>query len=162
MDVVRLYYRPLEEDIRGDTSGTLKRMLVSLCTANRDESMTTNPHEAQADAQALLTAGELRLGNDIEDAIKREFSGNSESGFLAIIRAIKNQPAYFAKQIHNSISGMGTEDKNLIRLIVTRSEIDMGDIKRAYESKYGETLREALRGDASGDYKKCLLGLIGE
>ncbi|XP_074031468.1 annexin B9-like isoform X2 [Leptinotarsa decemlineata] len=187
-----MYYRPLEEDIRGDTSGTLKRMLVSLCTANRDESMMTNPHEAQADAQALLTAGELRLGtdesafnailcqrnhaqlqlifheyqqisgNDIEDAIKREFSGNSESGFLAIIRAIKNQPAYFAKQIHNSISGMGTEDKNLIRLIVTRSEIDMGDIKRAYESKYGETLREALRGDASGDYKKCLLGLIGE
>lgn len=43
------------------------------------------------------------------------------------------------------MSGMGTEDTKLIRLVVTRCEIDMEDIKRAYQSKYGESLKEAIR-----------------
>ncbi|XP_018561965.1 annexin B9 isoform X2 [Anoplophora glabripennis] len=187
-----IYYRPLEEDLKGDTSGTFKRLMVSLCNANRDESMMTDIHQAQADAQSLLTAGELRLGtdestfnmilcqrnyaqlqlifqqyaqicgHDIEEAIKSEFSGNSEDGFLGIVRSIRDRPGFFAKQLHNSISGMGTNDQQLIRLMVTRCEIDMADIKRAYESKYGESLKEAIKDDCSGDYEKCLLALIGE
>lgn len=59
-----VYFRPLEEDLRSDTSGTFKRMMTSLCTANRDESMATNIQWAQTDAQALLTAGDLQLGTD--------------------------------------------------------------------------------------------------
>lgn len=40
---------------------------------------------------------------------------------------------------------MGTDDKKLIRLVVTRCEVDMEDIKRAYQSKYGESLKEAIK-----------------
>lgn len=47
--------------------------------------------------------------------------------------------------IHHAVSGAGTDDKSLIRLIVTRCEIDMDTIKRAYESKYGESLGEAIK-----------------
>ncbi|CAG9830826.1 unnamed protein product [Diabrotica balteata] len=188
----KLYYRPLEEDLLGDTSGTFRRMMVSLCTANRDESMMVDHNSAAADAQALLTAGELRLGtdesafnailcqrnyaqlglifheyeklsgHDIEEAIKGEFSGDSEEGFLAIVRAVKHQPTFFARQIHHAVKGAGTDDQKLIRTVVTRSEVDMEDIKSAYQAKYGESLAEAIQGEASGDYKKCLLALIGE
>ena len=33
-----MFERDLEEDIRGETSGTLERFLVSMCNAGRDDS----------------------------------------------------------------------------------------------------------------------------
>ncbi|CAG9865151.1 unnamed protein product [Phyllotreta striolata] len=188
----KLYYRPLESDLKGDTSGTFKRLMVSLCNACRDESTTVDQQRAMHDAQELLRAGELRLGtdestfnmvlcqrsiahlqlvfqeyqritgHDIEKAIKNEFSGDSEDALLAIVRSIKNQAAFFAKMLNKSMKGLGTNDKQLIRLVVTRCEIDMQEIKREYQAKYGESLADAIKGDCSGDYKKCLLALIGE
>ncbi|KAK9889676.1 hypothetical protein WA026_007055 [Henosepilachna vigintioctopunctata] len=186
------YHTSLENDLMSDSSGTFKRLMVSLCNAARDESMMTDPEQAYHDAQQLLRAGELRLGtdestfnmilcqrnfaqlriifdkyqqltgHDIEKAIKNEFSGNSEDSLLAIVRAVRNKPAFFAKCLHKYMKGAGTEDDNLIRVIVTRSEIDMVEIKREFQSMYGTSLKDKIRDECSGDYKKCLYGLIGE
>lgn len=170
-----MYYRNLESDLKGDTGGTFKRLMVSLCNACRDESMVTNPQQAAADAQALLRAGELRLGtdestfnmvlcqrnyaqlhlvfqeyqritgHDIEQAIKNEFSGDCEDGFLAVIRSIKSQPAFFAKRLNKSMKGLGTNDRQLIRLVVARCEVDMVEVKREYQSMFGESLAAAIK-----------------
>ncbi|XP_025837352.1 annexin B11-like isoform X2 [Agrilus planipennis] len=187
-----MYGRSLEEDLKGDTGGNFKRLMVSLCNASRDESGVVNQATAANDARELLQAGELRFGtdestfnmvlcqrnynqlratfneyhnitgHDIEEAIKNEFSGDIKQGLLAIIRAVRNLPGFFAKRLHASMAGMGTNDRQLIRIVVTRSEIDMGDIKQQYIAQYGKTLADAIKGDCSGDYKKCLLALIGD
>jgi len=188
----QLYSNTLEDDLISETAGTFKRMLVSLCTAARDESMVTDPEAAAEDARSLLQAGELQMGTDestfnkilcqrnyaqlalifdeyenitghsLEDAVKNEFSGDCEDGFLAIIRSVRDCPKYYAKRLHEAMKGMGTNDKQLIRIIATRCEVDMGDIKNAYEEKYGKPLADAIKDDCSGDYKKCLLALIGD
>jgi annexin A7/11 len=188
----KTYHRNLESDLKGDTSGHFKRLMVALCSAGRDESMVTDQQKAAADAQALYNAGEkiwgtdesvfnmvlcqrnyaqLGLvfqeyqrisGHDLEKAIKSEFSGDIQEGLLSVVRAIKNKQAFFAKRLYKSMKGLGTNDRDLIRLVVTRCEIDMGEIKKEYKANHKESLADAIKGDCSGDYKKCLLALIGE
>ena len=46
--------------------------------------------------------------------------------------------------------------------IVSRSEIDLANIKDAYFSKYQRTLLAAVRSETSSDYKRLLSALIGE
>ncbi|CAH1119111.1 unnamed protein product [Phaedon cochleariae] len=185
-----LYHSNLERDIKDDTSGIFKRLMVSLCRACRDENTPANQEQAEEDAQTLYDAGEGRIGTDestfirifshrsfaqlqlifkeyerisghgIEQAIKNEYSGDSEQGFLALVQSIKNQPLFFAKMLNKSMKGLGTNDRQLIRLMTSRCEIDMEDIAREYQAKYGEPLLDAIAGDCSGDYRRCLEALI--
>lgn len=134
---MRLYGQDLESAIMGETSGNFKRLLVSLCTANRDESGATDLDQAKADATALLRAGELMFGTDesvfnailcqknyeqlklifreyqtmtghsFEQAIKNEFSGDIKDGFVAIFRCVNNKAEFFAHQLMKSMKGIG-------------------------------------------------------
>lgn len=151
-----------------------------------------NLAQAREDAQRLYQAGENRIGTDestilsilalrnyyqmkatfdeyakisgkdIIDSIKSETSGDLESGFKALITCSRNRPEFFAKCLNKALSGMGTKDHTLIRVIVSRCEIDLQSIKIAYQNKYGKSLLHAVSSDTSGDYKKLLLALVGE
>ncbi|XP_016342400.1 annexin A4-like [Sinocyclocheilus anshuiensis] len=183
--------KSLEDDVCGDTSGMFQRVLVSLLTAGRDESTKVDEAQAVQDAKDIYEAGEahwgtdevkfltvlcvrnrnhlLRVfqeyqkisGRDIEDSIKREMSGCLEDAFLAIVKCMKNKPAFFAERLYKSMKGLGTTDSVLIRIMVARAEIDMLDIKAEFLKMYGKTLHSFIKGDASGDYRKILLELCG-
>lgn len=101
-----------------------------------------------------------RHGKDIISVIKSEMSGDTESGYKAIAESVINRPAYFAKQLHKSMAGLGTNDSQLIRLVVTRSEIDMANIKEEFYRNYNKTLESFIKGDTSGDYKHLLLNIV--
>lgn len=184
------YRKKLEDDLRGDTSGDFRRLLISMCACSRDET-SCDPALANGLAQQLYKAGVGKVGTDegefnrilscysypllrivfeeykkikgksFGDALNSELSGDLKIGMMAVYDSILNRAAYFAKELHNSMSGMGTNDRALIRLVVSRAEIDMGNIKSEYQKIYGKPLEKAIKGDTSGDYKKLLLALIG-
>jgi len=59
------------------------------------------------------------------------------------------------------LAGMGTKDQDLIFIMVSRADIDLGTISTEYQNMYGKSLANDISGDTSGDYKKVLLGLLG-
>ncbi|CAN9499746.1 unnamed protein product [Ophioblennius macclurei] len=185
------YKKSLEDHISGDTSGHFRRLLISLAQGNRDERENVDISLAKQDAQALYAAGENKLGTDeskfnailcarskphlravfleyqkmcgrdIEKSIVREMSGDLESGMVAVVKCIKNTPGYFAERLYKAMKGAGTKDRTLIRIMVSRSEVDMLDIRQEYVKNYGKSLYTDISGDTSGDYKKLLLKLCG-
>ncbi|KAL3318734.1 hypothetical protein Ciccas_002613 [Cichlidogyrus casuarinus] len=100
-------------------------------------------------------------GKNIIDVIDSETSGDFCRGIKWIAQYTLDRPKYFAKLLHDTMAGPGTKDHQLMRLVILRSEIDMDDIKVAYETEFGETLEKAIKSDTSGDYKHLLLALCG-
>lgn len=185
------YGKSLEDDICSDTSGMFERVLVSLSAAGRDTSSNVDDSQAKKDAQDLYEAGEKKWGTDevkflsilctrnrkhllkvfeeykkiskkdIEASIKSEMSGNLEDALLAVVQCVKSRPAYFAERLYKSMKGLGTDDDTLIRVMVSRCEIDMLEIRSEFKKKYGKSLHSFIKGDTSGDYRKALLKLCG-
>uniref|UniRef100_A0A665X963 Annexin n=1 Tax=Echeneis naucrates TaxID=173247 RepID=A0A665X963_ECHNA len=178
-------------EILSSRSNAEIREIAAIYKGNRDERETVDIALAKQDAQKLYAAGENKVGTDesqfnailcarskphlravfqeyqqmcgrdIEKSICREMSGNVEDGMVAVVRCIKNTPVYFAKRLHKAMEGAGTKDRTLIRIMVSRSEIDMLDIRQEYLKAYGKSLYTHISGDTSGDYKKLLLKLCG-
>ena len=55
--MILVYGKTLESDLKGDTSGHFKRLVVSLTQANRDENQGIDHQQAAQDAEALYEAG---------------------------------------------------------------------------------------------------------
>ncbi|XP_046844956.1 annexin A4-like isoform X2 [Xenia sp. Carnegie-2017] len=185
------YKRDLEKDCVSETSGHFKRLLVSMCQANRDESGTVDMAKATKEANDLYQAGEKKWGTDesrfnvvlasrnfkqlnatfneyvkiaqrdIMNSIDREMSGDLKEGFKCIVQCARNPAVYFAERLWKSMKGVGTNDSLLIRIIVSRSEVDLVEIKQEFLNRYHKTVYKMIEGDASGDYKKLLLALVG-
>ncbi|MBA0800919.1 hypothetical protein Gohar_011324 [Gossypium harknessii] len=181
----------LEQDIERHTSGDHKKLLLAYVSTSRYEGLEVDREMAMKDAKALYKAGEKRLGTDektfirifsersraqlaaisaayhdmyggsLKKAVKSETSGKFERGLLTILQCSENPAKYFAKALHKAMKGLGTDDTTLIRIIVTRTEIDMQYIKAEYLRKYKKTLNDAVHSDTSGHYRTFLLSLLG-
>ncbi|XP_053317393.1 annexin A5 [Spea bombifrons] len=177
----------LEDSITGDTSGFFQRMLVVLVQANRDPDSKVNDSLVEQDAQDLFKAGELKWGTDeekfitilgtrsiahlrkvfdrymtisgyqIEESIDRETSGHLEKLLLAIVKCVRSVPGYFAETLYNAVKGAGTDDCTLVRVMVSRSEVDLLDVRQEFRKNFGKSLHQAIKGDTSGDYRNTLL-----
>ncbi|XP_068094095.1 annexin A13 isoform X1 [Hyperolius riggenbachi] len=186
----KIFDRDLEDDVKSDTSGYFKKILISLLQANRDEGLDINEQVAGEDAKRLYEAGQARWGTDesefnvilatrnymqlratfkayeilhgknIEDVIKSETSGNLQKAYMTIVQCTKDCQGYFAKKLYKAMKGAGTDEATLIRILVTRSEIDLETIKQKYQEMYKKSLADAIKSDTSGDFCRLLIALL--
>jgi annexin A7/11 len=185
------YKRDLEADVKSETSGTLRKLLIALLQCSRSTNTMPNPAQSAAIAEEIHKAGEAKLGTDesvfnkyfcslsphelaavsreyhkltghtILQAIDKEFSGDSKKTLRTIVYATLSPSEYFATRVHDAVKGLGTKDHLLIRVIVSRSEIDMPQIKQYYKQLFGKDMYEDVKNDISGEYRELLLGIIG-
>lgn len=65
------------------------------------------------------------------------------------VRVIRNKPGYFAQKMQKAMKGLGTDDSALVRVIVTRCECDMVQIKDAFNVQAKGTLADWIKVSAS-------------
>ena len=184
-----MYGKSLEQDLSSDLSGDLKKVMLTLASAFRSENQNPNQADCHDKAEQLYKAGEKRLGTNekvfydiltkaspqeltlinkiyeqnykhgLLKAIDNEFSGNMKKLLKTIVYVSLNPSEYFATRVQYAVKGLGTKDKLLIRILVTRDEIDMPQIKEAYKRLYNKDMVKDIESDTSGDYKRLLVEL---
>lgn len=60
------------------------------------------------------------------------------------MRCVKNRFQHFARQLQKTVSGLGTDDSSLIRIIISRCEIDLVQIKDEFKKLTGKTLEQFI------------------
>ena len=183
------YKRDLEADIKSEVHGTLEHLLVSLLQGKRSFNPHPDQGRCAAIAKEIFDAGEGKLGTDestfnkyfvslspmelacvaqhyhkitghtILQAIDKEFHGDSKKALRTIVYATLSPSEYFATRVKDAIKGFGTNDTLLIRILVSRDEIDMPQIKQYYKQLYGKDMIEDIKSDIHGDYEKLLVEL---
>jgi hypothetical protein len=184
------YGETLENAVAGDTSGDYQKLLLALLQCQRSQSPQANPNFCATDAAALYQAGEGKWGTDeatftrifatrspaelalinqyykqhagkgLLGAINSEFSGDTKELLDTIVRSNVDPYGYYAGRIHDSVSGLGTNDSRLIRNICARHAVDLPYIKQAYIRDYGKDMLQDIQGDTSGHYRQVLTSLV--
>uniref|UniRef100_A0AAQ5ZDY6 Annexin n=1 Tax=Amphiprion ocellaris TaxID=80972 RepID=A0AAQ5ZDY6_AMPOC len=170
----QVHERDLEADIEGDTSGDVRNLLTALLQGTRDESYEVDEELAEQDATSLFEAGEGCFGTD-ESTFSYILASRNYLQLQATFKiyeqtiwniftfidgiVAKNPQLYFARRLNDAMKGAGTDEDTLIRIIVCRSEFDLETIKDMYLEKYDVSLKDALRDECSGDFKRLLLAI---
>lgn len=183
--------KKLTLDLKKDVSGDYCTALLLLAEGKRDEGTSVDPEKAKEDAKTLYDAGEKKWGTDeskfidilcqrsipqlrqtliefknlsgktLQQSIEGEMSGELEELLVAIVKCVKSVPAYFAERLHASMKGAGTDECTLNRIMVSRSEIDLLDIRAKFKKLYEYSLHSAIESDLSGDHGECVKAICG-
>ena len=184
------YGKSLETWVKGDTSGTFRKLLIALIQANRNMNTVPDPQVCESDAQALYKAAEGRWGKDkstfiriftqrsaaemnlindcyqklrgktLYQVIDKEFHGNTKKLLTTIFEGLQNISTYYAWALRESVEGLGTNDSRLVRVVVSRCDVDIPKIKKEYQRIFNRDLVKDVRSDTSGNYRKILTNLL--
>ena len=181
-----LYKDDLEKWIEKETSGDLKKILISLLQCNRSENPRQNEEECKKIAEDLYKGGEGKLGTDetlfrkvfaisspaelysinnhylnltsksLKTAVEKEFSGDFKKALQTILDGIICPSEYFASRVNKAVKGLGTNDKMLVRILVSREELDIPQMRIQYKALVGKEMVDDVVDDTSGMYQKIL------
>ena len=93
------------------------------------------------------------------DEIENETTGNIKILLKEILYNNMMPYELFAEKLYLSMKGAGTDEDTLSRILVSRCELDMSDIRDIYQNKYNANLKDDIIDDTSGKYQKLCVYL---
>ncbi|KAA3481306.1 annexin-like protein RJ4 [Gossypium australe] len=111
--------------------------------------------------QATFNCYREEEGTSISKNLPKDLSEEYIATLRMAVRCLKDPKKYFEKVLRRSIEGIGTDEDALTRVIVTRAEKDLKEIKELYHKRNNVPLDIAVDKETSGDYKDMLLTLLG-
>ncbi|KAK7329631.1 hypothetical protein VNO77_23802 [Canavalia gladiata] len=185
-----LFKHCLEEDVASKTIGDIRRLLVAVISTYRYDGDDIDESMAHLEANILHQVIENMAFNDDEiirilstrskkqlcatfSTFRNIYGTTITKGLLAspndeymtvlcsAIRCIKNPQRYLAKVISHSLDEVVAEEHALSRVIITRAEKDLNEIKDLYFKRNSVTLDNSLAKKTSGNYMTFLLTLLG-
>ena len=186
------YGKDLVAEIKSETSGDYQKIVLKLLEGDRTQDGKADVEKCSGIADELYKAGEGKIGTDesifikyftslspnellivckeyhkkykknMLDVIENEFNGNEKKLLTVMLYALFSPSEFFAKQIMESIKGIGTDDAKLIRSVITRYSIDMKKVKKYFKKMYNKELLDEVKDDVTGSYGKILEALINK
>ena len=185
----KFYNVSLKNDILNLSDKTFSEFLITILASNRPSGLTLKPNDAYNIAKDIIKNGIKQYGKNVNlfkqvfvdrsredlimisrafydlykknlyDVIDNEISGTNKKLIKDILFGLITPAQWFAKKAYKAMKGAGTDDKTLIRVIVSRAEIDMEDIRDYYFRDRNTDLRNDIDGDCSGAYGQLLMNL---
>jgi len=178
-EFLRYYGHDLQDDIRSETSGDLKNVLI-----RRFKPLDSG--DVENDIALLYKAGEGRMGTDesvfvnviggrtkqylatlsdayankygkaLSSVCEKELSGSFRDAMLALV---KPNHVYFSEKLHKAFAGAGTDEATLIRIVASQRFAKLKPIAAQYLARYEQALADRIRDEMGGDSKKLLVGI---
>ncbi|KAL3984894.1 Annexin family protein [Acanthocheilonema viteae] len=94
------------------------------------------------------------------------YNGNIPSDIknilLTIVKISRNTQWYFAEKLHNALSNSKPDHKTIIRILVSRNEIDLSNICYEYSKHYNHSLIFDIGKICRGEYYHLLSSLLSK
>ncbi|XP_043699351.1 annexin D4-like [Telopea speciosissima] len=183
-----LFDHSIEEDVAAHIHGSNRNLFVALVSAYRYEGSKVNDEVAKSEAKMICNAIKNAKKDPVEDEeVVRILSTRSKPHLKAIYKHYKElcgktlnedlengsslkeavqclcSPQTYFSKVLNAAMKSGADEKTkvaLSRVIVTRADYDMKEIKEEYHKENGFSLSQKINETTHGNYKDFLLNLI--
>ena len=168
-----LYNESLDDAIKGDTSKYYRNILIAMIQGGRSDNpypdsqrMKDIVNQLKDDNENLqenfvsylvnCSYGEIcticreyekAYGKNILEGIKDKFGKDEYNFFKMLLHYISDPGRFFAEKIHEF------NNKDLIRIIISRSEENMDEIRDAYKELYNTELIDDIKNKTNGDFQ---------
>ena len=169
-----LYDETLDEAIKGDTSKNYQKLLIAIIQAKRSDNPYPNSQKMKEMVEKLkgsdgkyqtdffiqyfstCSYGEIcticRLfestyKENVLDVIKNGMDKDAYDFVKIFLHYISDSGTYFAEKLH------GFKEKDLTRILISRSEVNMDEIRDAYKELYKTDLIDDLKENTKGEYQ---------
>ena len=185
----KFYDTSLKNDILNLSSKTFAEFIMAIISSSRPSTQTIKINEAYNIAKDIIKNGVKQYGKNVNlfkevfvdksredlilisrafyelykktlyETIHKEISGINKKLIKDILFGIITPAQWFAKKTYKAMKGSGTDTKTLFRVLISRAEIDMDDIRDYYFRDWNTDLKNDIDGDCSGTYGKILMNL---